>query len=384
MDNTVQRSRVFERLERLVAINTENPPGREVEAVAFLAQDLTALGFGVDTVEFAPGRANVTARIENGAGPVFAFNSHIDVVPAGDGWSRDPFRLVEVGDRLYGRGACDAKGPIAAMLESVRMLIAERHSWRGTLMASFVADEEVASIGAKTFVREKPSIDYVVVGEPTSNAPVIAHKGSLRPLVRVHGRAAHSGTPDLGVNAIFKAAALLGLIGDEHRKVAQRRHDLVGSASLTVTRVHGGHADNVIPSHCDFLLDRRLVPGEDETAVKGELQLLLDTASDEFGVEAEILEYRPTTGGATETAADHPIVRAAQRACASHRAETSLQGFQGACDLVHFRSVGAQGIVLGPGSLAVAHKPDEFVPIDELLAASAIYHDIARDMLRPA
>ena len=385
MVDTVQRRRLLEVLEYLVGINTENPPGREIEAARFLAAELRKIGFAVDVTEFAPGRANVTARFENGSGSVFAFNSHIDVVPAGDGWSRDPFRLVEVGDCLYGRGACDAKGPIAAMLEAAGMLVAERKKWRGTLMVSFVADEEVASIGAKIFVKDRPSIDYVVVGEPTSNAPVIAHKGSLRPLVRVHGRTAHSGTPDLGVNAILKAAELLSLVNGEHRRVAEHRHDLVGSASLTVTRVQGGHADNVIPSHCEFLLDRRLVPGEDEAAVRRELQLLLDTASRMFGVDAEIVEYKPTTGGPTQTAADHPIVKAAQQACLKRSgAEATLQGFQGGCDLVHFRSVGAQGIVLGPGSLAVAHKPDEFVPIDELLAASLIYRDIACDMLQSA
>ncbi|MGH6953912.1 MAG: M20/M25/M40 family metallo-hydrolase, partial [Alphaproteobacteria bacterium] len=183
-------------LERLVALDTENPPGRELEAARFLAAELESLGLSVDSKEFSPGRANVWGRLENGPGPVFCFNSHIDVVPAGEGWSRAPFKLVEQDGRLYGRGACDAKGPIVAMLEAARLLAAAADSWRGTLLLVFVADEEVASLGAKDYVKDKPGIDFAVIGEPTSNAPVIAHKGSLRPIVRVAGRTAHSGTPE--------------------------------------------------------------------------------------------------------------------------------------------------------------------------------------------
>ena len=135
--------------------------------------------------EFAPGRANVSAALVNGAGPTFAFNTHVDVVPAGAGWRSNPFQLRADGGRLYGRGACDAKGSIAAMLGALETLARRRSGWSGTLMAVFVGDEEVASAGAKTYVQTAPPIDFVVIGEPTSNAPVIAHKGSLRPLVRV-------------------------------------------------------------------------------------------------------------------------------------------------------------------------------------------------------
>lgn len=381
-DLSSQQARLTCALESLVGFNTENPPGHEWEAIGWLGNRLRAMGFTVETQEFAQGRANVAARLENGDGPTFAFNSHVDVVPAGDGWSTDPFRLRADDGRLYGRGACDAKGSIVAMLAALEALSSSRGGWAGTLMAVFVGDEEVASAGAKAYVRNAPPIDYVVIGEPTNNAPVIAHKGSLRPLVRVHGRTAHSGTPDLGVNAILKSSALLNLVEREHQVVSRRRHDLVGAASLTVTRIAGGHADNVVPDRCDLLLDRRMVPGEDEAEVRGELQRLLDTALAEFGVEAEIVEFKATTGGATETSAGHPIVKAARAACDNHgREDAPLGGFQGGCDLVHFRSAGAQGLVLGPGSLAVAHKPDEYVLIDELVQASRIYRDIAVQML---
>jgi acetylornithine deacetylase/succinyl-diaminopimelate desuccinylase len=371
-------------LAALVGVNTENPPGREIEAAQLVHRLLAAEGLDLSLSEYKPGRANVMARMENGPGPTFAFNTHLDVVPAGDGWQSDPFVLREADNRLYARGACDAKGPLAAMIEAMRMLAANRSAWSGTLLGVFTADEEIASEGAKYYAAGKPKVDFVVVGEPTSNATFSAHKGSLRPLVRVHGVTAHSGTPELGENAIYRASKLLSLIEGHHENVVRCRcHPLVGSASLTVTRVHGGHADNVIPGACDLLLDRRMVPGELESEVKREFEQLLQLANERFGVRAEIIEYRATTGGATETALEAKIVQSSLTACRAHgTAEPGPFGFQGGCDLVHFRSVGASGVVIGPGTLAVAHKPDEFVPIDEFLASSLIYRDVALDMMK--
>jgi acetylornithine deacetylase/succinyl-diaminopimelate desuccinylase len=377
-------ARMKRELADLVAIDTQNPPGHEAHAAQYLRDLLMADGFEVALQAYKPARINVVARLENGAGPVFAFNTHMDVVPVGDGWSSDPFALKEVNGRLCGRGACDCKGPLAAMLEAMRMLAAERAAWSGTLLGVFVADEEIASEGAKFYVRNAPKIDAAVIGEPTSNATFTAHKGSLRPVVRVHGVSAHSGTPHLGENAIYRAGELLGLVAEHHENVVRHRtHPLVGAASLTVTRMNGGHADNVLPGACDLVLDRRMVPGEDEEAVKREIGDLLALAGERFGIRAEITGYKATTGGATETALDTPIVQASLAASRAHGvAKPGPFGFQGGCDLVHFRKLGAQGTVIGPGDLAVAHKPDEFVPVDEFVTASLIYRDVAKAMLR--
>ena len=377
-------TRMKRELAELVAIDTQNPPGHEARAAQFLRGLLMTDGFEVALQEYKPARVNVVARLENGAGPVFAFNTHMDVVPVGDGWSSDPFVLKEMDGRLYGRGACDCKGPLAAMLEAMRMLAAERAAWSGTLLGVFVADEEIASDGARFYASSAPKIDAAVVGEPTSNATFTAHKGSLRPVVRVHGVSAHSGTPHLGENAIYRAGELLGLVAEHHEKVVRHRtHPLVGAASLTVTRMNGGHADNVLPGACDLVFDRRMVPGEDEEMVKREISDLLALARERLGVRAEIVGYRATTGTATETALGTPIVQASLAASRAHGvAKPGPFGFQGGCDLVHFRKLGAQGTVIGPGDLAVAHKPDEFVPVDEFVTASLIYRDVAKAMLR--
>lgn len=381
MTATPDISRIKADLAALVGFDTQNPPGHEAEAGRYLADLLAREGFDASLSEYKAGRTNVIARLERGPGPVFALNTHIDVVPVGDGWSADPLKLTERDGRLYGRGACDAKGPLASMIEALRMLKASP-AWSGTLLAAFTADEEVASEGARHYAAGRPHVDFAVIGEPTSNATITAHKGSMRPLVCVHGRTAHSGTPHLGLNAIYEASKLIRMIEQHHEEaVSKRSHPLVGNASLSITRIHGGHADNVIPDRCELLLDRRMIPGEDETEAANEIRRLLDNAGRQ-GVRAEITEFRATTGGPTETALDAPIVKAGIEASRRHGAvNPGPFGFQGGCDLVHFRTLGATGIVVGPGDLGVAHKPDEFVPIDELGAASLIYRDIALSLL---
>ena len=371
-------------LSDLVAIRSENPPGREVEAADFVAARLRSMGLDVALDEYKPGRVNVEAKLVNGPGRVFALNTHMDTVPAGEGWASDPFTLTEREGKLFGRGACDCKGPLAAMLEAVRMLAAMRDAWSGTLLAVFVADEEIASEGAKHYAAKRPAIDFAVVGEPTSNTIYSAHKGSLRPLVRVHGVTAHSGTPELGENAILRAGQLLGMVAEEHEeRVRRRTHPLVGAASLTVTRIQGGHADNVLPGACEMLLDRRMVPGESEEAVKAEIAGLLERAHARFGLRAEVVAWKATTGGATETAIDRPVVQKSLAVARQHGvADPGPFGFQGGCDLVHFRATGAEGVVIGPGSLLVAHKPDEFVTRDELITSSLIYRDTAIALLQ--
>jgi succinyl-diaminopimelate desuccinylase len=376
------RQYVFDCLERLVAINTENPPGRELEAAQFLRDRLNTLGFSTELDEAYPGRANVVAVFDNGDGPVFAFNSHIDVVPAGEGWSHPPFQLQERGGRLYARGACDAKGPIVAMIEAGRMLIAQRDRWRGKLMMVFVFDEETQSLGAKAFAAGRPKVDYAMIGEPTANQVATAHKGCLRAIIRVRGVAAHSGTPDLGINAIFRAARLLELLEHHHTEnLCRNHHDLVGHSSLTVTRIEAGIADNIVPDSCTFMIDRRMVPGEQRDVAVKEIEQILRKARDDYGVDAAIQEFRPTTGPATETPLDHPIVKVSQRSAAPFNANAAPLGFPGGCDLVHFSSIGAKGVIIGPGDLAVAHKPDEYVEIDQLMSAPIIYRDTVLGIL---
>jgi acetylornithine deacetylase/succinyl-diaminopimelate desuccinylase len=223
----------------------------------------------------------------------------------------------------------------------------------------------------------------IVIGEPTNNAVCAAHKGCLRPLIRAKGKAAHSGRPELGRNAILAASQLTSLFDARDRELRAKNHPLVGRASLTVTRIAGGIADNVVPDSCEMVLDRRLLPGETLDAALDDLNALLTRAKRDHGVDAELAAIR-TMAGPTETAVDDPLVRNAVAISRTHGVTFPQPGgLTGGCDLVHFHDVGAVGVVLGPGSLDVAHQPDEYVPKDDLFRAALIYRDIAVAMMRP-
>ena len=366
-------------LERLVAFDTQNPPGQEAAAAAVLVEQLRGFGMEAELRTIAPGRANAVGVLRNGAGPAVAFNSHIDTVPVGTGWSGDPLRLRAQDGRLYGRGACDAKGSIVAMAEACRVLAQSRDAWSGTLVATFVADEEVTATGSRTVAGEFPAFDAVIVGEPTDNEVLSAHRGCFRPLIRVHGTTAHSSRPDLGVNAINGAARLIGHIEAYDRDIGRRTHRLVGRACVTTTQIAGGFADNIVPDRCDLVLDRRLLPDEPPEMAMAELQALLQRARDSDDVIADLVEVRMAAGGC-ETPSTARVVRAALAAATRQGRSPVAGGLTGGCDLVHFHALGSPGIILGPGSLNLAHKPDEYVPQAELAEASLIYRDIVLGM----
>jgi len=269
-----------------------------------------------------------------------------------------------------------------AMAEACRLLAEDRTAWHGTIVAAFVADEELNSRGSKAVAAEFPPFDAVIVGEPTDNAVLSAHRGVVRPLIRVHGRTAHSSRPYLGINAINGAARLLAAVEAHDRDLNTRAHPLVGRACITCTQIQGGFADNIVPDRCDIVLDRRLLPDEDPEAALAELRALLERARDGADVIAELVHVRGIAGG-SETPTSAPVVQAALAAAARHGASPIAGGLTGGCDLVHFRATGSPGIILGPGSLDLAHKPDEYVPREALTQASLIYRDIALGLLAP-
>jgi acetylornithine deacetylase/succinyl-diaminopimelate desuccinylase-like protein len=194
------------------------------------------------------------------------------------------------------------------MVEAGRLLASRRDLWRGRLIMMFVADEEIDGGGSIALAKQPPRPDLIVIGEPTNNAVYAAHKGCLRPLIRAKGKAAHSGRPELGVNAILAASHLTSLFGARDLELRAQSHPLVGHASLTVTRIAGGNADNVVPDNCELVLDRRLLPGETLDAALDDLQALLTRAKRDHGAEAEIATIR-TKAGPTETAVEDPLVR---------------------------------------------------------------------------
>jgi len=366
-------------LTELVRARSQNPVDGEAAVADYLTEFLKALGLEVTNPDVLPGRHNVVGRLHgSGDGPVLAFNTHMDTVPEGTGWTRDPFGGDVIDGRLYGRGAADAKGPLAAFLAAIEALAGSGVVLHGDLLMTAVVDEETGSRGARELVPAL-RVDMAVVGEPTGMNVGIAHRGSLRPVIAVNGRTAHSSRPDQGVNAIYQSLPVLEAFQAYADRIRGRTHPLCGSPSAAITMMSAGVAENVIPGRCEMTLDRRMIPGEVESDVVAEIEkVLADVRARRPDVDVQIARMLATTGGASELAPDHALVAlAVASANAATGGQASVIGLSGACDMTHFRAHGVPCVVLGPGDSAQAHQPDENIDIRELHQGALAYSLLA-------
>ncbi|HVW43446.1 MAG TPA: M20/M25/M40 family metallo-hydrolase, partial [Amycolatopsis sp.] len=199
------------------------------------------------------------------------------------------------------------------------------------------------------------------------------HKGSVRPVIEVVGVAAHAATPQFGVNAVNAAAVVLRRLEDYSAALAGRVHPLLGAATCTPVLIEGGEAPNAVPERCRITLDRRLLPDEPAESVLAAIDEIL-AAYNESGLgKASIVDCAPSTGGPSETPAEHPFVVACRHALAAHGANDTLGGLTVNCDMTHFRAAGVPALVCGPGRLEVMHAVDEHVVLDELVESVGLY-----------
>jgi acetylornithine deacetylase/succinyl-diaminopimelate desuccinylase family protein len=318
---------------------------------------------------------NVVAEIGQGNRAII-LNSHVDTVPPGDStlWQTDPLTPVEKDGRIYGRGAEDAKGCLAAMIVAFETLAARREELPVRVILMAVGAEERGGLGTRTEVVKGFRADAAIVGESTLLEPKLAHKGVLRLEVEVKGKAAHASDPEAGVNAVVAMAPVIAALDRLAAEVRTRQERHTGRASLVISTIAGGVALNVIPASCVISIDRRVLPTETEDQAREEIIRTVTAALPEsLGAAVEVRTVRFVAPSATRE--DAPIVRAAERA-ASELLGRSVwaSGFTATCDMAYLVNEGGiPSIILGPDSIALAHQVDECVSIDEMARAVNLY-----------
>jgi succinyl-diaminopimelate desuccinylase len=362
----------------LVRLRSINPPGDESACANLLAGILESGGFRVSKHDLAPGRTNLVARLDGSSDvePI-CMTGHMDTVPLGAApWRRDPLAAERDGDKMYGRGTSDMKSGVAAMARAA-LDLARLPGRKAGLVLIFTVGEETGCDGARYLAGLNgvlPKAGALLVGEPTGNVPLIGHKGALWLKAAFKGVTAHGSMPELGDNAVLKAARGVFRLS-EHRFDADRHHHL-GGPSLNVGSLHGGANVNSVPDSAEVQIDVRTVPGQSNAAIGKEVARVL-------GEGAEV--SRMVDVGAVASNPQNEWVSNVfdlyERTTGSRIDPKGAPFFTDASVLVPAMG-GIPALILGPGETAMAHKTDEYCHVSKIEAAVALYVEIGRRWLQ--
>lgn len=390
---SVSRREAERLLVRYVDIHSVNPaidggPGEAALASA-LVEDLAGIGLAPERVPVGPaGRDNIVARLEGAPGaPAVMYQAHLDTV----GLSGNARAEAVVGDGMvHGRGSCDTKGSLAAIVMALRLLADVPASDRATVVAVGGIDEEVSCQGASSLAKWLGDEDrfadmrMAVIGEPTDLRVVSAHKGVVRFEIATVGSPAHSSVPHLGRNAIDAMAGVLDALADDYAaRLTEITHPLVGSPTVSVSTISGGTALNVVPAECAISIDRRIVPGESPEEVLAGLDRVLDSVDTRGCVLERRAPFLVTE--AVDTDAGHPLVGALGRARQAILGDFGTPaGVTFGSDASIFAPAGIDCVVFGPGSIDQAHADEEWVSVEETARAGEILAQTALNLANSA
>ncbi len=358
----------------LVRFDTVNPPGRERDCARYIGAMLQESGFTVEFFDYEEGRTSLVARAGGSeARAPLCLTGHIDVVPLGTRqWSRDPFSGETDGDRLFGRGTSDMKAGVAGLLLAARRF-AKKLAGRPGLVLVITAAEETGCIGSKHLAQARllGKAGAMVVGEPTSNYPLVGHKGSLKFHATFRGVSAHGSMPELGVNAIYKAARAVAAL--ESFSFGAEKHPIMGMPTMNVGTFEGGSGVNLVPDQARIGVDIRTVPGVDHAALLSRLKKLL-------GEEAQLDVFSDLSP--VWTAPDQEWVQRVFEICRPYVGEApqarTAPYMTDAANLLK-AYVGAPTVVLGPGEAAQAHQTDEYCSMERIRQSVEIYEKLIQD-----
>ena len=395
------REEIIRFTQEIVKIPTVNPPGDHYPKCAeLIGKQLEELGLEVELIEVPESileKFNLEGRRINVIGtlkgtsrrPVLHFNGHYDVVAPGDGWTVDPFSAKIEHGKMWGRGTCDMKGGVAAMIMAAGAIARAGIQLKGDIQISAVPDEETGSFaGAKYIVNEGYALgDMVIVTEPSEVDVIdIAHKGALWLEVTTLGKTAHGSLPHFGVNAVEKMAkAILELNKLQETLQTRETKAPMMSEAKTATimvggTIQGGLKTNIVPDKCTISLDRRLIPEETMEDAKKEILNVLENLKredPEFNYDVKTIQE----ADAAWTDENEQIVQSAKKCVQKVLGkEPDIKGLTGYTDLRVFAK-SMPGIIYGPGDDTKAHAPDEYILVDDLVTATKVMALIAIDLL---
>ncbi|HEV2527718.1 MAG TPA: M20 family metallopeptidase [Thermomicrobiales bacterium] len=375
----INQDEVISFLQGLVRIPSVHEPGDTREATAYCAEPLARAGFATRMETLEEIKPNLVAEYgDPDTGPTVMFNAHVDVVPTGElsAWQFDPWGAEIDNGRVYGRGSGDDKASVTAQVMAGVALARSGVALKGRLIVNEVADEEIGGIAGAKWLAESGILkpDFAIVGEQTMGRVNVGEKGGAGQTITVYGRAAHGALPWEGANAIEGMAEILVALRKElWPKLAERTHKYFHPSSASPNLITGGVKSNVVADRCEMFVDRRLVPGETVAGTRAEIREIAERVISQMpGLRVEV-EGRWMGLEASLTPDDHPLIRSMVGANAFLGYDTTISGFSMGTDGRFFSQRGVPTIIYGPGDPRLAHIPNEWVGIDEVMDATRAY-----------
>ncbi|TET07705.1 MAG: M20 family peptidase [Candidatus Thorarchaeota archaeon] len=371
----MNESRVLSLLKELISANSENPPGYEADVANILRDHMESHGISCVSVGSSK-RPNLIFSSHDGEKGDLVMHGHMDTVPIGqlEKWSHNPFASEIVEGRLYGRGACDMKGPVAALAETLILYTEARHNKPCVMLTT--SDEESGCSGAEEVAASGllEGVKFGVCAEPTNLEILIGEKGLFWSKVISTGKSAHGSRPEEGENAIESCIDAIKILTSEPYPYTEDA--FLGKPTMNIGVIQGGIKINVVPDTCDALLDMRIVKDQDPESLLKAMNTRIESAGLSGRVHVEYVHGKP----AVMTPIDAEIVGIAKSAATKvtgTEPSLSTATYGTDCSVLQPK-VGILHVICGPGSIEQAHQPDEYIRLDELYQSVDIYLEITR------
>ena len=354
----IDKKRLVRLTQELIRINSENPPGKEARAGAFVKSVMIKAGLkDVKAYTFQAGRPNIVGILKGkaGKGPLL-LSPHIDTVPAGKNWKHNPFGASLEGDKLFGRGATDCKGNLAVCLEVINSLAEDKIKLNRDLIIAATVDEETGSKEGMIKLLEKKilSPDFALILDSDDFDCIIAQKGLIHFKVKLFGVKAHGAYPQRGINAIEIAARVI--LELKNFKFDFKPHPYLRAPTVNIGRISGGEKVNIVADFCEFEVDLRFLPGMDAKEILREVKRIVRAKIKKFSIDVDSLQQP------YEISKNNPLVKCLLEA----DKKFSLHGSEGATVITFFKKFNIPAVATGFGQGGCAHIADEYVKISSL------------------
>ena len=358
----INKKRLIRLSQRLIRLDSQNPPGNELAIAVFVKKYLSALGLETNTFEFKKNRLNVVAVVKgrNNKRQSLLITPHLDTVPSGQKWRFNPFSGKIYKGRIYGLGATDCKGNLAVSIETINSIIEEKVFLDYDLIFAATADEESGSELGLIPLLEKGILkpDQAIVLDADDFDIIVAQKGLVHLKVKLQGKRAHGAYPWRGVNAIDIA---VGIINDlKKKKEVYLKNRYLKPPTLNIGTIRGGDKVNVVADWCEFELDFRFLPGMSAKKILSDLRNIILKHTKKFKIEIEGIQ-KPYS-----IKEDHLLVRHMSRAIKKVGLRPAIKGSEGATTVTFFQNRNIPAIATGFGCGGCAHAADEYAEIDNL------------------